>query len=157
MASMVTLFLMKVGWMRDPEVTPACRREVEWAMRYTLRSLPTLICLAASAVFLSVSLTVALAAPQNSPFDLNGTIHDASKGKFTVDSGQGIFFHIVYDNKTAIVRADGTAGSAQDLKVGATVHVAGDLSETGEVKAARIEIAGGTKKKPTTARTGRAS
>jgi len=117
-------------------------------MRYAARILPLLTCLAASAVFLSVLLTQALAAPQNSPFDLNGTIHDASKGKFTVDSGQGIFFHVVYDDKTAIVRADGTAGSAQDLKVGGTVHVAGDLSETGEVKAARIEMVAETKKGP---------
>jgi hypothetical protein len=117
-------------------------------MRYVLRILPILICLAAAAVFLSVAVTPALAAPQNSPFDLNGTIHDASKGRFTVDSGQGIFFHVVYDDKTAIVRADGTAGSAEDLKAGATVHVAGDLSDTGEVKAARIEITGAAKKEP---------
>src|SRR5215472_19179012 len=115
-------------------------------MRYTLRTL--LIYLAAAAVFFSGLLTPALAAPQNSPFDLNGTIHDASKGKFTVDSGQGIFFHVVYDDKTTIVRADGTAGSDEDLMVGATVHVAGDLGETGEVKAARIEIAGAAKKEP---------
>jgi Domain of unknown function (DUF5666) len=118
-------------------------------MRYRLHRIPfgfTLpVVLAAS---LSLFLTPVLCAPQNSPFDLSGTIHDASKGKFTVDSGQGIFFHVVYDDKTAIVRADGTAGSVEDLKVGATVHVAGDLSETGEVKAARIEIAGGTKKEP---------
>lgn len=118
-------------------------------MRYEPRTFPILICLVASAMSLSVRLTQALAAPQNSPFDLNGTIHDASKGKFTVDSGQGIFFHVAYDDKTAIVRADGTAGSAEDLKVGATVHVAGDLSETGEVKAARIEIGGGAKKEQT--------
>ncbi|HXJ92088.1 MAG TPA: hypothetical protein VMT20_04315 [Terriglobia bacterium] len=117
-------------------------------MRYLLRTLPIPIRVAAAALFSSVLVTLVLGAPQDSPFDLNGTIHDASKGKFTVDSGQGIFFHVVYDDKTAIVRADGTAGSAQDLKVGATVHLAGDLSETGEVKAARIEIAGETKKEP---------
>ena len=115
-------------------------------MRYTLRTFRILICLVAAAVFLSVLVAPALAALQNSPFDLNGTIHDASKGKFTVDSGQGIFFHVVYDDKTPIVRADGSAGSADDLKVRATVHVIGDLGETGEVKASRIEIVGETKK-----------
>src|SRR5215831_8362939 len=120
-------------------------------MRCTLRTLPILICLTRSAVFLSVAATLVLAASQNSPFDLNGIIHDASKGKFTVDSGQGIFFHVVYDDKTAIIRADGTPGSAQDLNVGATVHVLGDLSETGEVKAARIEIVAGAKKEPSSA------
>lgn len=117
-------------------------------MRYAPRTVPAFIRFAMSAICLSLSVTSAFTAAQNSPFDLSGTIHDASKGKFTVDSGQGIFFHVVYDDKTAIVRADGTAGSAEELKVGATVHVVGDLSESGEVKAARIEIAGGAKKEP---------
>jgi hypothetical protein len=121
-------------------------------MRYVLRILRSFACLVVFALCLSASLTLAAGAPQGSNFDLNGTIHDASKGKFTVDSGQGIFFHVVYDDKTAIVRADGTAGSAEDLKVGATVHVVGDLSETGEVKAARIEMVGEIKKEPARSR-----
>jgi hypothetical protein len=126
---------------------------VKWLMRYASRTVPAFVRLTMSAICLSLSVASAFSAPQNSPFDLSGTIHEASKGKFTVDSGQGIFFHVVYDDKTAIVRADGTAGSAEDLKVGATVHVAGDLSETGEVKASRIEMVGETKKQPTSAGT----
>jgi hypothetical protein len=117
-------------------------------MRIRLSGLLNLTFVALCAVCLTVSLSHAVGASQGSNFDLSGTIHDASKGKFTVDSGQGIFFHVVYDDKTAIVRADGTTGSAADLKVGATVHVVGDLGETGEVKATRIEMAGETKKEP---------
>jgi hypothetical protein len=118
-------------------------------MRFRLDGLLNLTFVALCAVYLTVSLTLAVGAPQGSSnFDLSGTIHDASKGKFTVDSGQGIFFHVVYDDKTTIVRADGTTGSAEDLKVGAKVHVVGDLSETGQVNATRIEMAGETKKEP---------
>jgi hypothetical protein len=118
-------------------------------MRFRLNGLLNLTFVALCAVSLTATLAQAVGAPQGSSnFDLSGTIHDASKGKFTVDSGQGIFFHVVYDDKTAIVRADGTSGSAEDLRVGATVHVVGDLGETGEVKATRIEMAGETKKEP---------
>lgn len=124
-------------------------------MRLLAKALLRLAGVAAFFLCLSASLALATGAQQGSNFDLNGTIHDASKGKFTVDSGQGIFFHVVYDDKTTIVRADGSAGSAQDLKVGVTVHVAGDLSETGEVKAARIEIGGGAKKETAAAPNGR--
>jgi Domain of unknown function (DUF5666) len=120
-------------------------------MRYQLRTLLGFTCFAVSALCLSVSPTPAVGAPQGSNFDLSGTIHEASKGKFTVDSGQGIFFHVVYDDKTTIVRADGTPGSTQDLKVGAKVHVVGDLSESGQVNAARIEMLGETKKEPNAA------
>jgi Domain of unknown function (DUF5666) len=118
-------------------------------MLYRLRTLLGFTCFVVSALCLSVSPAPAMDAPQNSNFDLSGTIHEASKGKFTVDSGEGIFFHVVYDDKTTIVRSDGTPGSAQDLKAGAKVHVVGDLSESGEVNAARIEMLGETKKEST--------
>ena len=120
-------------------------------MRNALRILPLLTCAAFSILYLSVSASRVVRAAQGSNFDLSGTIHDASKGKFTVDSGQGIFFHVVYDDKTTIVRADGTTGSEEDLKVGAKVHVVGDLSETGQVIAGRIEMIGDTKKAPAAA------
>lgn len=75
-----------------------------------------------------------------SNFDLAGSISQQSKGKLTVDSGQGILFHVTYDSDTSIVRADSSAGSEQDLKVGVKVHVLGDLQDSGEIKAQRIEI-----------------
>jgi Domain of unknown function (DUF5666) len=76
----------------------------------------------------------------SSNFDLEGKITQESKGRFTVDSGQGILFHVAYDEKASIVHADSSAGSEQDLKVGVKVHVIGDLQDSGEIKAQRIEI-----------------
>jgi hypothetical protein len=77
---------------------------------------------------------------QESNFDLEGPISKQSPGKLTVDQGQGIIFHVVLDDKTAVVKDDGSSGSEKDLKVGIRVHVIGDLQATGEIKAARIEI-----------------
>jgi len=77
---------------------------------------------------------------QSSNFDLEGKITQQSKGKLTVDTGQGILFHVTYDDKTRIVRADSNAGSEQDLKVGVKIHAIGDLQDSGEIKAQKIEI-----------------
>lgn len=79
-------------------------------------------------------------ATQGDNFDLQGTIHAQSKDKLTIDSGGGIYFHVVYDDKTVIVGADGKSATEDALKVGVVVHVVGDLDETGQVKAQRIEI-----------------
>jgi hypothetical protein len=78
--------------------------------------------------------------PQESNFDLEGPISKQAPGKLTIDQGQGIFFRVVYDDKTAIVKDDGSSGSEKDLKIGLRVHVVGDLQASGEIKAARIEI-----------------
>lgn len=80
--------------------------------------------------------------PQDSNFDLSGTIAKQSPGRLMVDTGQGIFFRVSWTEATSIVRADGNSGSGQDLKVGVKVHVLGELEESGEVKARRIEIQG---------------
>jgi hypothetical protein len=77
---------------------------------------------------------------QDSNFDLEGVIRKQSAGHLTVDQGQGILFRVVYDDKTAIAKDDGSSGSEKDLKIGASVHVIGDLQASGEIKAQRIEI-----------------
>ena len=77
---------------------------------------------------------------QSSNFDLEGKITQQSKGKLTVDTGHGILFHVTFDDKTSIVRADSSEGSEQDLKVGVKIHAIGDLLDSGEIKAQRIEI-----------------
>ena len=82
----------------------------------------------------------AAAQDASSNFDLEGKITQQSKGKLTVDTGQGILFHVTYDDKTNIVRADSSAGSEQDLKVGVKIHAIGELQDSGEIKAQRIEI-----------------
>jgi hypothetical protein len=94
-------------------------------------------------VFLCLTALLAgltLAQQGSSNFDLEGSISKQSKGKLTVDTGQSILFHVAYDDKTSIVRADSSAGSEEDLKVGVKVHVIGDLQDSGEIKAQRIEI-----------------
>jgi len=77
---------------------------------------------------------------QESNFDLEGVIRKQSAGHLTVDQGQGILFRVVYDDKTAVVKDDGSSGSEKELKIGASVHVVGDLQASGEIKAQRIEI-----------------
>jgi hypothetical protein len=91
-------------------------------------------------------LAAATPLSQESNFDLEGPISKQSAGKLTIDQGQGIFFRVVYDDKTAIAKDDGSAASEKDLKVGVRVHVVGDLQASGEIKAARIEIE--TKQEP---------
>lgn len=94
-------------------------------------------------VFLCLTALLAgltLAQQGSSNFDLEGSISKQSKGKLTVDTGQSILFHVAYDDKTSIVRADSSAGLEEDLKVGVKVHVIGDLQDSGEIKAQRIEI-----------------
>ena len=88
----------------------------------------------------SIGSAASMWAFQGSDFDLEGTIQDQSAGKLTIGSGDGIIFHVVYDQKCSIVRPDGSAGSEQDLKVGLKVHIFGTLDESGKVKARRIEI-----------------
>ena len=84
------------------------------------------------------SLTIA--SRQESNFDLEGTISKLSAGKLTVDQGQGIFFRVAYDEKTTIAKEGGSPGSEKDFRVGLRVHVVGDLQDSGEIKAQKIEI-----------------
>jgi uncharacterized protein DUF5666 len=77
---------------------------------------------------------------QDSSFTLEGKISEKSDGKLTVSTTDNIIFHVRYDDKTEIKRADGSAGTGADLKVGQTVAVAGELAESGEIIAKKIEI-----------------
>ncbi len=75
-----------------------------------------------------------------SRFTLQGKINRVETGKFTVNTEENILFHVRYDDKTVITRADGSAGSPKDLRVGAVVQVEGDLEESGEIAAATIKL-----------------
>lgn len=77
---------------------------------------------------------------ETSSFTLDGKITQAESGKFTVNTEDNILFHVRYDDKTEIKRADGTDGSAKDLRVGVSVHVVGDLEESGEIAATKIKL-----------------
>jgi hypothetical protein len=94
----------------------------------------SLLCLGA---FLAVP---APAQQGGSNFDLEGKISERSKNRLTVDTGQGILFHVTFDDKTSIVRADSSAGSEEDLKVGVKVHAIGVLEDSGDIQAQKIEI-----------------
>jgi hypothetical protein len=77
-----------------------------------------------------------------SPFSLQGKITKVEAGKFTVNTEENILFHIRYDDKTEITRADGSAGSEKDLRPGVWVQVKGNLEESGEIAAATIKVQG---------------
>ena len=75
-----------------------------------------------------------------SRFSLQGKINKVEAGKFTVNTEDNILFHVRYDDKTAITRADGSAGSSKDLRAGVVVQVEGDLEESGEIAATTIKL-----------------
>ena len=77
---------------------------------------------------------------QEMNFTLEGKITDKSAGKLTVSSGENMIFHVLYNDKTVIKKKDGSAGTAQDLHIGLKISVAGDLAESGEITAKKIEI-----------------
>lgn len=101
------------------------------------RALLVAVLFLCSAGFLS---RTSRAQDQGNNFDLEGKITQQSKDRLTVDTGQGILFHVTFDDKTSIVRGDSTPGSEQDLKVGVKIHAIGDLQDSGEIKAQKIEI-----------------
>ncbi len=84
-----------------------------------------------------------VSSPQGaSTFTLDGKITEAAVGKLTVNTQENILFHVRYDDQTEIKRADGSAGTAKDLRVGAQIHVVGDLEESGEISATKIVLQG---------------
>jgi len=91
---------------------------------------------------LAIRLDSVLAAsgPQAMNFTLEGKITELKEHKFTVNSEENMIFHVRYDDKTSIKRADGSSGSAKDLRVGMSVHVDGDLTESGEIVAQTVKI-----------------
>jgi hypothetical protein len=80
------------------------------------------------------------APPQEMPFTVEGKITQLSSDTLTVDSGENIIFRVRYDDKTQIMREDGTAGSVKDLRVNLVVRVEGSLSESGIITAQQIAI-----------------
>lgn len=95
----------------------------------------------ACSLILIMSLPVS--AFQNQPgtsFNLEGKITEHTAGKLTVSEQDNIVFHVAYDSKTQIYRKDGSAGAPQDLKVGETIKVEGELNPAGLVEARRIDL-----------------
>ncbi len=78
--------------------------------------------------------------PQATNFTLQGKVTQHSEGKLTVSTEENIIFHVRYNEKTEIKRQDGTSGSPRDLRIGSKISVEGDLTESGEIVAQKIEI-----------------
>jgi hypothetical protein len=94
----------------------------------------------AADTLLSATRPGTLLSPQESTFTLEGKVTEVVKDKLTVSTEDNIIFHVRVDDKTDIKRDDGSAGSEKDLHPGIRVKVAGDLQESGEIKAQKIEI-----------------
>src|SRR5438128_1160183 len=80
------------------------------------------------------------ASPQDTNFTLEGTVTERAEGKLTVSTEENIIFHVVYGEKTEIKRKDGSAGAEKDLQKGVKIRVDGELAESGEIKARKIEL-----------------
>ncbi|HEX5484254.1 MAG TPA: DUF5666 domain-containing protein [Terriglobia bacterium] len=83
---------------------------------------------------------LALQNQSDTGFNLEGKITEVTAGKLTVSEQDNIVFHVSYDDKTQIHRKDGSAGTAQDLKVGERIKVEGELNPAGVVEARRIDL-----------------
>ena len=81
-----------------------------------------------------------LSAQEGNYFTLEGKITEKTAGKLTVSTGENMIFHVLYNDKTEIRKKDGSPGTAQDLHTGLRISVAGDLAESGEITAKKIEI-----------------
>jgi hypothetical protein len=84
----------------------------------------------------------AVSQDQEMNFTLEGKITEKTAGKLTVSTGENMIFHVLYNDKTQIKKKDGSPGTAQDLHTGLKISVAGDLAESGDITAKKIEIEG---------------
>ncbi len=79
-------------------------------------------------------------ATQEMNFTLEGKITANTGDRLTVSTEENIIFHVRYGDKTEIKKKDGSPGTTKDLRVGLRIGVAGDLAESGEIIAKKIEI-----------------
>jgi hypothetical protein len=77
---------------------------------------------------------------QDMNFTLEGKITSNTANKLTVSTEENMVFHVLYNERTEIKKKDGSPGTARDLQVGIRIGVAGDLAESGEITAKKIEI-----------------
>lgn len=81
-----------------------------------------------------------LSPPQAMNFTLEGKITRHVPGKVTVNTQENMLFQVRYGDRTEIKRSDGSPGTSKDLRVGVRVRVEGELTESGEIIAARIDV-----------------
>jgi hypothetical protein len=78
--------------------------------------------------------------PQEDYFTVEGKITEKTANRLTISTGENMVFHVTFDDKTEIKKKDGSPGTGQDLHTGLRVSIAGDLTESGEIKARKIAI-----------------
>jgi len=103
---------------------------------------PVVIFLASCAwsSFSEARVAETLRAGQAMNFTLEGKINTLDHNKLTVHTEENIIFHVSYDDKTEFKSDDGSPASSKDLRVGLTIKVDGDLTESGEIVAQKIEL-----------------
>jgi hypothetical protein len=81
-----------------------------------------------------------LRAGQGTNFTVEGKVNTLGQNKLTLRAEENIIFHVRYDEKTEFKNDDGSPASSKDLRVGLKIRVEGDLTESGEIVAQRIEL-----------------
>jgi hypothetical protein len=82
----------------------------------------------------------ALQTDQAMNFTVEGTVNTISQNKLTLRAEENVIFHVSYNDKTQFKSDDGSLTGAKDLRVGLAIRVEGDLMESGEIVAKRIEL-----------------
>jgi hypothetical protein len=73
-------------------------------------------------------------------FTVEGKINTLEQNKLTLNTEENMIFHVSYGDKTEFKGEDGSPASSKDLRVGLRIRVEGDLTESGEIVALRIEL-----------------
>jgi hypothetical protein len=81
-----------------------------------------------------------LRASQATNFNVEGKINTLGQNKLTLNSEENMIFHVRWDDKTEFKSEDGSPASSKDLRVGLRIRVEGDLTESGEIVAQKIEL-----------------
>jgi hypothetical protein len=80
-------------------------------------------------------------------FTVEGKVNTLAQNKLTLREEGNIIFHVTYDDKTQFKNDDGSPATSKDLRVGLRIRVEGDLAESGEIAAQRIQLLKETEKK----------
>jgi hypothetical protein len=79
-------------------------------------------------------------ADQAMNFTVEGKINTLGQNKLTLNTEENMLFHVSYGDKTEFKSDDGSPAGSKDLRVGLRIRVEGDLTESGEIVALRIEL-----------------
>ena len=111
-------------------------------LRAAFLYLPVLMLLAShtSSSISEAQVAKTLPAGQAMNFTVEGKINTLGQNKLTLNTEENMFFHVRYDDKTEFKSDDGSPAGSKDLRVGLRIKVEGDLTESGEIVALKIEL-----------------